>query len=530
MTASTCSPPGAAPPCRASTPCRASIDWSWNLISDPERALLRRLTVFAGGWTLEAAEAVCSGGDIQPAQVTGLLAGLVAKSLVMASRQPGRERRFRLHETILQYAQEKRDEAGEAAGLRGRHLNYYLELSRQAQTAIYGPNQVEWFDRLNAERGNLRAALEHASHADLEAGMVLSSALFEFWRLFDLREGLDWATKLVQNPESQNYPHARARARMVQGNILWNMQQFEAARAICEECLEIFRALGDWEGEYDALGTMGAVLQFLEGMEKKSEWQLQALALARSKGDKLRQGAALSYLGWDQRDAAQGRAYWEEAIPLLRETGGWRLLAETLGIFGYTILSKDNIEEAERLLDEAHEVNQKIHNREMEFVLTGKSHLCLLRGEFTQARAYLNENIKSLEEVGNRMGYLWGRARLANVALREGNVAEAQQLLIDVIHNFHNDRNRSGLAFGLVKMASLFVATGKPAGAASLIGWSEAIRKEIGDPGQRIEQEDMERDIAAIKKKIGAAAYKAAYQAGEKMTLDEAVALALENS
>jgi predicted ATPase/transcriptional regulator with XRE-family HTH domain len=513
---------------------RASIDWSWNLISDPERTLLRRLTVFAGGWTLEAAESVCSsGGGIESQEVSELMTQLLAKSLVIVNRQPGRERRFHLHETIRQYAQEKLIEAGEQENIRSQHLKYFLDLSGLAEPALRGYHQMEWYNRLTDERDNLRAALEHAtrsatSRSDLEAGLLLSARLIDYWIDFDLREGLRWSTELIQNPVSQTFPQARAKALIAQGYILWDMQQFEAVRSIAEECLAVFRSCGDQQGEYDALILMGNVSQFAAGMQQRVEFHRQALALARSMGDVLRQAFALSMLGWDQRDPQRGREQWEEAIVLFRQIGDWRFLAQTLGILGFTVLSNGDLESAEKFLDEASEVNQQINNIEIEFVLTGKGILCMLRGEYRQARAFLQKNIDNLEKMGNRMGVLWGRARLAYVALREGNVAEAQQILVDVIENFHTDGNKNGLAFALDKMASLYVLTDKPEVAARLIGWSDATRKEMGDIRPRIEQADLDRDVAAIIAKIGAASYKLAYDAGQEMTLEEAVRFALE--
>jgi predicted ATPase len=515
---------------------RASIDWSWNLMSDPERTLLRRLTVFAGGWTLEAAESVCSAeGGIQSQEVTELMSQLVAKSLVIADRQPGRERRFHLHETIRKYAHEKLIEAGEQEKIRSQHLKYFLDLSGLAEPALRGPHQLEWYNRLTDERDNLRVALAHASRpdastADLEAGLSLSARLIDYWIFFDLREGLSWSTKLIQNPESQTFPQARAKALIAQGYILWSMQQFEAVRSIAEECLPVFRTWGDQQGEYDALILMGRVSQFAAGMEQRVEFHRQALDLARSMGDVLRQAYALSMLGWDQRDPQRGREQWEEAIVLFRQIGDWRFLAQTLGILGSTVLSNGDLESAQKYLDEAYEVNQQINNSEMEFVLTGKGILCMLRGEYGQARAFLQKNTDDLEKMGNRMRYLWGRARLGYVALLEGSVAEAQKILVETTENFHKDQNKSGLDFALDKMASLYVVINKPEVAARLIGWSDATRKEIGDPRPRIEQADLDRDVTTIKAKIGSSAFEVAYDSGRKMTLDEAVALALDTN
>ena len=154
----------------------------------------------------------------------------------------------------------------------------------------------------------------------------------------------------------------------------------------------------------------------------------------------------------------------------------------------------------------------------------------MLRGEYGQARLYLQINIDDLEKMGNRVGVLWGRARLGHVALREGSVAEAHQVLVDTIESFHTTGNKNGLAFAVDKMASLNVTIDKPDVAAVLIGWSDATRKEIGDPRPRLEQDDLDRDIAAIKAKIGPSSFEVAYNSGRKMTLAESVALALETN
>jgi tetratricopeptide (TPR) repeat protein len=452
---------------------------------------------------------------------------------VIADRQPGRERRFRLHETIRQYAQEKLIEAREQETIRSQHLKYFLDLSGRAEPALHGPHQMEWYERLTNERDNLRVALAHASRpgastADLEAGLSISAKLVDYWVASDYREGLRWSTELIQNPASQTFPLARAKALMTRGWLLWSLQQFEAVRSIAEECLAVFRSCGDQVGEYDALILMGNMQHFAGGIEQRAEFARQALALARSMGDDLRQAFALFILGWDQRDPRRAREQLEEAVVLFRQIGDWRFLAQTLGILGLAILLNGDLESAGDFLDEAYEVNQRTNKSAMEYVLTGKGILCMLRGEYVQARAFLQKNIENLEKMGNRMGVLWGRARLGYVALHEGSVAEAHQILVDTIENFHANGNKNGLTFALDRMASLHVTINKPERAARLIGWSDATRKEIGDPRPRIEQADLDRDTAAIIAKLGAASYKVAYDVGTEMTLEEAIRFALE--
>jgi hypothetical protein len=128
------------------------------------------------------------------------------------------------------------------------------------------------------------------------------------------------------------------------------------------------------------------------------------------------------------------------------------------------------------------------------------------------------------------MGHLWARACLGYITLREGNVAEAHKILVEVVENFHKDRNKSGLAFALDKMASLLIVMDKYESAARLIGWSDMVREEIGDPRPLLEQADVDHDVAKIHTTIGNVAFELSYNSGCEMTLDEAVKLALEEN
>ena len=186
------------------------------------------------------------------------------------------------------------------------------------------------------------------------------------------------------------------------------------------------------------------------------------------------------------------------------------------------------MELAQKFLEESLEANQRTNDkRGLEFVLTGKSHMALMCGEYGQARAFIQEWAIIAEELGNRMGYLWARARLGDIALREGNVAEAHHILVEAVENFQKDRNKSGLAFALDKMASVHIVIDKPKHAARLMGWSDTTREEIGDPRQLLEQANVDRVISACIAKMGKVAFSDAYDEGREMTMDEAVTLAL---
>ncbi|HXQ39302.1 MAG TPA: BTAD domain-containing putative transcriptional regulator, partial [Anaerolineales bacterium] len=222
---------------------QASIDWSWNLLSDPERVLLRRLSVFAGGWTLEAAESVCSGEGIESEQVLELTSQLVMKSLVVAEQESGRERRYHLLEMIRQYAREKLVESGEEENLRERHLKYFLQLSETFEVEAIGHRQEEWFIRANDERDNLRAALHWANRTNLEAGLYISARLLSHWEISNLREGIQWLETFLNKSESKDFPLARASALLTYGWLLTWLQRFIPARTATQESLSLFRTV-----------------------------------------------------------------------------------------------------------------------------------------------------------------------------------------------------------------------------------------------------------------------------------------------
>jgi predicted ATPase/class 3 adenylate cyclase len=199
---------------------RALIDWSYDLLSEKERALLRRMSVFAGGWTLAAAEAVCAGDGIAAVEMLGLLAQLVEKSLVQPE-EPGScaergcgEVRYRLLETVRQYARERLLEVGEAAAVRGQHRDWCLSLAERAEPMLTGPEQDEWHERLEREHDNLRAALEWCVESgEAEAGLRLAGALWWFWQVGGyLGEGRERLEKLLALPGAQERTVARGNA------------------------------------------------------------------------------------------------------------------------------------------------------------------------------------------------------------------------------------------------------------------------------------------------------------------------------
>ena len=502
----------------------ASMNWSWSLLTEPEQTLMRQLSVFAGGWNLESARAVCSHDVVE------LNNSLVKKSLIVLNQEEGRETRYHFHETIRQYTHEKLVEAGEEDGIRSRHLEYYLRLSEQAETGLIGPEQVEWYDRMVDERDNLRVALEWALNTNPEAGMLLSANLGRrFWDNFDGREGLRWLTKFLQMQELDAQPKGRAKALYIQAGLLKALGKLDLARAAVEESLALCRAHNDQLGEIDALLLLGDLLghqEILDGTEEIHE----ALAQARSIGDVWRQARGLGELGWVQPDFQRALASWEEAARLFRQVGDWHNLIVYLGILAHSLISNDEIASARKYLEEASELAQHLKGKsEMVHVLTAYGRIAFIEGDFEGARTRFQECAVTFDELGNRYEYIWTNTLLGYVALREGNEIAARDYFYNCLREFHADQDVEGVEYLVESMAILFNEVGQLKQSAQLIGWVNARHEERSYRRTKLAQDEVDKVILACTAKLGKAAFSEVYDEGKRMSLDEAVAYALKD-
>jgi predicted ATPase/DNA-binding XRE family transcriptional regulator len=498
----------------------ASMDWSWGLLTEPEQTLMCQLCVFVGGWTLEAAQAVCDGDVLE------LINSLVRKSLIVVNEKAGRDTRYYFHEVVRQYAREKFIEAGEEENIRTRHMQYFLRLTKRAEPKLKGPNQIEWFERLKDERDNLRAALGWADQTDVEAGLYLSSRLGTSWHIFDLREESHWLSKFLQKTESHSYPRARIKALSVHGLILLYLQQLDAVLSVANEGLELSRALGDQEGEVDTLLLLSP--DSWPNVTGRMKLAQRALKLAESLGDVSRQVEALWQLGYSVQ-AKSRFIYWQKAIDLARFSGDGRWLADGLSEMAFEFLLIGDVDSAQKCLDESEMLYQRFNmDLPSGILLTAHGQIALMRGDYKKGRAYFQKSARMFIEYGNRHDYLWAHVRVGYVALREGNVTEAQQIFTETAQDFQKDNVTLGAAFALEGMAGIHIGVNKPDYAARLIGWADATREKFGDLRPPLEQADVDKIIAACIVAMGEAAYGAEYAEGSKLTLDEAVAYALE--
>jgi predicted ATPase/DNA-binding SARP family transcriptional activator/DNA-binding CsgD family transcriptional regulator len=237
---------------------RATLEWSHGLLSEKEQAAFRRLSPFAGGFTLEATEAVLAAEGIEEVEVLEMLSALVEKSLIVAKVVSGRSVRYRMLEPIRQYAQEKLQESAEEESTRRRHAEYFLGLAQEADPELLGEQQEEWFRLLEREHANFRAALGWAfSREEAKLGLRLAVALYEFWDVHGhIGEGRGWLEKGISASGSTT-ESTRARALNDAGWMAWFQGDFESARALVEESVSLYRQLGEKEGLAWAIANLG---------------------------------------------------------------------------------------------------------------------------------------------------------------------------------------------------------------------------------------------------------------------------------
>ena len=236
----------------------SALDWSYALLSEAEQKVLQRLSVFAGGATLEAAESVCTEAGIESTDVLDALSHLVDKSLVTVDTLEHSDTRYYLLETIRQYAQEKLQESGRADESKNRHLNYFIRWAENAEPNLTGAEQLQWLELYEAEHDNLRAALDwcNANDHEAEAGLRLAAACGRFWRLHGyLSEGRMHLSAALSKAGARGRTLTRARALTLLANHLYLQSNYPAMHPLAEEALSIWRELGE-EGKAGAAHTL----------------------------------------------------------------------------------------------------------------------------------------------------------------------------------------------------------------------------------------------------------------------------------
>lgn len=507
---------------------RASLDWSYDLLSQPERRLMERLAAFVGGCSLEAAEGVSA--DTAPDVVLNLLATLVQKSLLVVEHDRPIPR-YRLLETVRQYAV-SRATADDQIAARDAHLRWYVWLAERAERRLFRAGREQWLKGLDTELANIRAALEWAASAPrTELGMRLCGALHGFWLYrAHLSEGRQWAEGLLALPSDAGRTAARAKTLAVAGIYGWVKGSQEHSLGHIEESVAIWREVGDRYGLAFSLGQLAvahsdpavvresfaesrAIFAAIEEIESTAFSLLQegyvtyrqfgdvaaasalieeARRLFRAQNDRLNLGSCAYLLGeiaFYQGAAERARSLFEESLPLVREVGDTRQVAGALGYLG-------------RISDQS--------------------------GDTDGALALLEQSQAIRYERGDPGSISEGLAIQAMILMRHGRLQRAAALLAESLEWERSRNSRSGIARILEGLAVIAHAQGNPRRAASIFGAARALREATGDAITPTWRALYDRTVAAVRTALGEETFTTAWATGHALSLDEAIGEALE--
>ena len=476
---------------------QGAIAWSHDLLEEYEKVLFRRISVFVNGCTLETVEEVCNvEGDLEIDVLDGI-ASLVDKSLIRQEEVKG-EPRIVMLGTIREYGLEKLRESGEEKAIRQHHEIFFLALVERAEPELYGPEQVEWIDRLELEHDNLRAALEWSLRGDkAEEGLRLAGALGGFWATRGYyNEGYRWLEESLSGSNrvaaSKRTKSARAKALSGAEDILYLKSDYKRSEALNEECLALYQDLEDKRGAAWALSNLGN-------------------------------------LSWRQGDYVRARELHEKALSSFREVGDKHGIANSLYILGNHVSEQGDHERALSLSEETLDLFRELGSKGGIMRSLGqKGHVVLKQGDHEKAKELIEESLALSRELGNKRFMAYVLRLLGLVALGQEDPDLATQLLKESLVLYREMGIKHFIALCLEGFTGVAVAQGESERSARLLGAAEEIREAVGAPMEPSEQVEVDGYSAAVRAELDEKAFSAAWAEGRAMTVEEAIDYALK--
>jgi predicted ATPase/DNA-binding CsgD family transcriptional regulator len=476
---------------------RSTIAWSYDLLDEVEKTLFRRLAVFVGGCTLEAAEAVCRVHADLEVDMVDLVVRLVDKSLLRQEAEVDGEPRLLMLETIREYALERLAASGETETVRRWHATYFLAIAEQSDPQLSSTEQSTWRRRLVLEQDNLRAALRWTLDSqEVEMGLQLAGALLRFWRicLNRPREGRSWLEQMLAQPGAKARTAARAKALRVAGAMAYYQGDFLEAHRLLEASVTISREMGTaGKGELaSALALLGHVALLQGNSSTAKELAGESLQLSQEVGDR-----------------------WSIAMAL-------RLLGEATGELGDLIVARSLLEESAALF-------RTIGDRRYHMILVDALGLVALRqGDHAAAHAHFEETLSVARAMGDGPFTAHALAHLGTVALRRGDYPQAAALYQQSLTLNREQANRDGTVEDLAGLAEVASLLGQPERAARLFGAVESLREESGIALTHLRRSDYDRVVGNIHAHLDEAAFTEAWTQGRAMSLAQAIVQAGE--
>jgi predicted ATPase/DNA-binding XRE family transcriptional regulator len=519
---------------------RNTIDWSYNLLDKWEQTLLRRLAVFVGGCTLDAAERVLriegkGPSDGSPNSVLDGLAALLDKSLLQQTEGTDGARRLGMLETINEYARELLKRSGEAEALRQRHAAYYLALAEEAEAHLWQSEQGVWLNRLELEHNNLRAALASSRTAAIsaETGLRLAAALWPFWRIHGhLSEGRAWLVEFLSLTTKSNASLSiRVAALIGLGELAKFQNDYAAARAAYSEGLAIAREQGYTEQITRAVHLLG-IIAWYQGDYAAARTQItESLDTWRALGNQEGSALALENLGdiaWYQGDYVASRLFSEQSLALRRELGDDVGATPNLHNLGKVARVEGDYARAKALHEASLALSQtqrfKIGTL---WALHELGEVARDQGEYERAVALFEESMAIARDIGSTSFVASMQNRLGEIAQAQGDYARARALHHESLAVFCDLGQKRDSLLCLEGLAYVAEITAQTERSAVLYGAVAALREATGAQVPPLDRASYARSVDRVRDRLGEAAFAKVWAEGYAMPLAQAIACTL---
>ena len=496
---------------------RASIDWSWNLLTDNERTLLRRLSVFAGGWTLESARAVCSG------DVPRLINALVKKSLVVMNQDSGSEKRYGFHEVIRQYAREKLVEADEDEIHRQKHLYYYVSLAEHADIQLHGVDQNPWFERLVNELPNARAALEFAFDHDIDQAVRLSGALGWFWyRRGLLVEGRRWYEKiLAKQPPTDHESYIKA---FYGAGLVSHFQgDYDYARKMLGQSLTLAQRQEEPDGVARSQTLLGMGYVWQGDFAKADQYFRLSIEVFKVTNVGWGHAFALNALGFSclmRGDFAKAQSCFEESLLLARTAGDKYGMGMPLSNLGSMAYQQGDLVRGKELLEESLAVGREVHDPTVTFwAMKELGHVAYYQGDYARATELYEAVLEECRVTGYASGVVEMLRSLGDVAIKTGAHQKARFFIHDSLGLSQDLGDIRNIIFCMYSFATLAGASSNWLLAVKLLGVVDAQLKKMGISMPPVEKITFEQMTASAKQEIHEVIFQQIWTEGESISL-----------
>lgn len=510
---------------------RALIDWSYSLLVDDERILFARLAAFVGGWTLEAAEAIGAGGEIESYEVLDLMTRLVDKSLVFTEERAG-EVRYRRLETIRQYALEKLRESGEEETIRALHFEFFLHLAEEAVSHLNDAEQQTCLDRLEAEHSNLRSALELATETRRPMAVKLAGTLGRFWDIrshfAEGRKLLNEVLKLMDGVE----PLWRAAALRWSGFLAARQGDYAYAQVLLTDGLNLSREINDLPGVAEALNHLGYTGYAQGEFDQSSELLQEGLTVNRALNDDAGVASSILHLAtiaWLKGDAENARRQFEESLTIRRRLGDKLGAGRSLYNLGGVAVSQGDYVAARRYLEESLAITREMGDRKLTaYTLAGLGEVAAAQGDLMVAQRYHAEGLAAARELSDKVGMAFALEGLGSDACVQADYAAARRYYQDSLTIRSDMGDQGGVAACLQGFAQVAAAQHLPHLAIRLFAATTARRQQIGVSLLTGEQAEFDQAVSGLRAQLDQAAFDAEWAIGLAMTIEAAVACALD--